>query len=308
MDIQHLKYALEIERSRSISRAAEKLFVSQPFLSKAVRELESELGSEIFNRSSRGVLPTKKGGVFLARAREIVQSVEELERDFREDRAQRMHFEICVPIACYIAQAFVDFVRELPPGDRLRVDYHETNTMSTINHVAERDCNIGIIRYQTSFEDYYLRYLQSRDLVAEPLWSYEYHLVISRNSPLARLEHIEPEMLADYVEISHGDPTIPALSASMMTVMRSRDISPREIVVYERQSQFELLCSMPNTYTWASPTPRSVFEIYPLVQRQCSIPDNTYRDVLIYRKSYRLGPEDRAFVEKVRQTAASLEA
>ena len=64
MDIQQLKYAVEVERCGSISRAAEALFVSQPFLSKAVRELERELGLELFNRSTRGVSPTKRGAEF----------------------------------------------------------------------------------------------------------------------------------------------------------------------------------------------------------------------------------------------------
>ncbi len=306
MDIQHLKYAIEIERSRSISKAAEKLFVSQPFLSKAVKELEKDVGIDIFNRTSRGVVPTKKGEAFLARAREIVESVEELEKGFREERGQSLRFEISVPIACYISQAFVDFVRELPAGDELRVDYRETNTMSTIRHVVERDCNIGIIRYQTNFEDYYLRHLESKDLVVKPIWRFEYHLVMSRESPLAGLENISTEDLKNYIEISHGDPTVPALSASMLTELRSRDGSRREIVVYERQSQFELLCQMPNTYMLASPTPKSVFDTYPLVQRDCFFPDNEYKDVLIYRKGYRLTAEDRLFIEKVNETVEAL--
>ena len=306
MDIQHLKYAIEIERSRSISKAAEKLFVSQPFLSKAVKELEKDVGIDIFNRTSRGVVPTKKGEAFLARAREIVESVEELEKGFREERGRSLRFEISVPIACYISQAFVDFVRELPAGDELRVDYRETNTMSTIRHVAERDCNIGIIRYQTNFEDYYLRHLESKDLVVKPIWRFEYHLVMSRESPLAALENISTDDLKNYIEISHGDPTVPALSASMLTELRSRDSNRREIVVYERQSQFELLCQMPNTYMLASPTPRSVFDTYPLVQRDCFFPDNEYKDVLIYRKGYRLTAEDRLFIEKVNETVESL--
>ena len=157
MDIRHLKYALEIERHRSISKAAEKLYVSQPFLSKAIKELESDIGVDIFNRTSRGVVPTKKGEIFLARAREIISDMEELELSFRETSAEAVSIELSVPIACYISHAFVDFVRALEPGDEIKMDYRETNTMSTIRHVAERDCNIGIIRYQTNFEDYYLR-------------------------------------------------------------------------------------------------------------------------------------------------------
>lgn len=306
MDIRHLKYAIEIERCRSISKAAEKLFVSQPFLSKAIRELESDVGIDIFNRTSRGVVPTKKGEDFLRRAREIVESVEELEQGFRGGRGESLSFEISVPIACYISCAFVEFVKALEGGGEMKVDYRETNTMSTINHVAERDCNIGIIRYQTNFEDYYLRYLESKDLAARTIWKYSYHLVMSRDNPLAAREQLTAADLEGFIEISHGDPTVPALSAGMLTELRRRVSSRREIVVYERQSQFELLCAMPDTYMWASPTPQSVFDTYPLVQRDCDFPDNEYKDVLIYRKGYRLTREDRLFTDKLEEMVESL--
>jgi len=306
MDIQHLKYAVEIERHRSISKAAEKLYVSQPFLSKAIKELESDIGVDIFNRTSRGVVPTKKGEDFLARAKEILADMEELEQSFREQSTEAVHIEISVPIACYISHAFVEFIRELPAGDEVKVDYRETNTMSTIRHVAERDCNIGIIRYQTNFEDYYLRHLESKDLAVKPIWKFNYHLVMSKQSPLAAKENLSTDDLRGLIEISHGDPTVPELSASMLTELRRRVQSRREIVVYERQSQFELLCAMPETYMWASPTPQSVFDTYPLVQKNCDFPDNEYRDVLIYRKGYRLSKTDRLFISKVNEIVEAL--
>ena len=306
MDIQHLKYAVEIERWRSISKAAEKLYVSQPFLSKAIKELEGEIGVDIFNRTSRGVVPTKKGEDFLSRAKEIIAGMEELEQSFREKSAESVRIEISVPIACYISHAFVNFVRDLPDSEDIKVDYHESNTMSTIRHVAERDCNIGIIRYQTNFEDYYLRHLESKDLAVKPIWKFNYHLVMSRENPLAARDSISTEDLRSFIEINHGDPTVPEMSASMLTELRRRVQNRREIVVYERQSQFELLCAMPRTYMWASPTPQAVFDTYPLVQKNCDYPDNEYKDVLIYRKGYRLTKLDRLFISKVQEMVETL--
>ena len=116
MDIQQLKYAVEVERCGSISRAAEALFVSQPFLSKAVRELERELGLELFNRSTRGVSPTKRGAEFLAEAKELISAMDELENSFSPRRRTGYEFELCVPIACYISHAFVRFVKALDAG------------------------------------------------------------------------------------------------------------------------------------------------------------------------------------------------
>ncbi|MBE6913694.1 MAG: LysR family transcriptional regulator [Ruminococcaceae bacterium] len=306
MDIQHLKYAVEVERCRSISKAAEKLFVSQPFLSKAIRELEQDAGLDIFNRTSRGVLPTKKGEAFLAHAKEIIASMEELENEFRPHRTDAYHFEFAVPIACYISQAFVEFMKEVDKNAGIRADYRETNTMSAIAHVADHDCNLGIIRYPTAYEDYFLRYVESKDLLLQPIWEFSFHLVMAKNSPLASKEEITEADLETLIEITHDDPEVPQISPAEMQALRRRTPETREIVVYERQSQFELLCAMPETYMWASPTPQSVMDTYPLTERRCDLPDNRYKDALIYRRGYHLTGGDCLFIEKVNKVVREL--
>lgn len=307
MNFQQLKYAVEVARSHSISKAAESLYVSQPFLSKAIRELEDDIGIDIFNRTTRGVTPTKKGEGFLVHAQALLNHVDEVEALYKVVPKEEYRFEITVPISCYIAQAFVSFMQELSNKPRIKVDYQEANTMTTIERVIEHDSNIGIIRYQEDYEDYFLRYVESKDLIAKPLWRYAYHLIMSKNNPLVNKDHIELKDLDGLIEISHGDPTVPSLPASMLMEMRQKDTSSREIVVYERQSQFELLCEIPETYMWASPTPQSVLERYPLVQKKCELSDNHYKDVLIYRKGYRLSPEDRMFIQKVQEVVTILD-
>lgn len=306
MDIQHLKYAVEVERCKSISRAAEKLYISQPFLSKAIRELEADVGIDIFNRTPRGVVPTKKGEDFLASARDVIAGFDSLEGAYKSKRRDAYRFEITVPIACYISQAFVEFMRELDEVDQLKIDYRETSTLNTIRHVVEHDSSIGIIRYPADYEEHFLRRVESKDLIAKPIWEFEYHLIMSKLSPLARKDTIDIADLEGLIEISHGDPAVPGLPASAAQELKRRSSNSREIVVYERQSQFELLCAIPETYMWASPTPQSVFATYPLVQKDCSIPGNKYKDVFIYRRGYRFTPEDRLFVRKVNEMVSQL--
>ena len=78
MNILHLRYAIEVERTRSISKAAENLFMGQPNLSKAIRELEENLGVTIFKRTSKGIVPTQKGEEFLVYAKRILVQIDEL--------------------------------------------------------------------------------------------------------------------------------------------------------------------------------------------------------------------------------------
>ena len=307
MNLQHLKYAVEVARFQSISRAAEALYLNQPYLSRAIRELEGELGIEIFRRTSRGVIPTEQGEEFLARARGILDHVEEVEDLYKVKRKEILRFQVAVPIACYISQAFVAFARELTGRQMMKADYYETNAMTAIDRVADNQCNLAIIRYQDHFQDYFLRYLDSKDLICTPIWQFEYHLIMSRESPLADREPVTAGDLEPLIEISHGDPAVPTLPVSVMLEMRRKEQSRREIVVYERQSQFELLCDLPETYMWASPTPRRVLEMFPLIQKRCPMPENRYTDALIYRKGYRLAGEELLFLEKVREAVAEFQ-
>ena len=92
-----LRYAIEVERCRSITKAAKQLFVSQPNLSRDIRELEEEIGFSLFTRSSKGVVPTEKGREFLLLARKAVQQFQVLEAFCSHEDKDRLHLEICVP-------------------------------------------------------------------------------------------------------------------------------------------------------------------------------------------------------------------
>ena len=72
MNTLHFKYAVEVEQTRSITQAAENLYMAQPNLSKAIRELEENLGFTVFERTSRGVVPTRRGVEFLKLARGVL--------------------------------------------------------------------------------------------------------------------------------------------------------------------------------------------------------------------------------------------
>ena len=79
MNLQHLKYAVEVEKTGSITQAAENLYMGQPNLSKAIKELEGTLGVILFKRTSKGVLPTAQGKEFLRYAKSILDQVERME-------------------------------------------------------------------------------------------------------------------------------------------------------------------------------------------------------------------------------------
>ena len=76
MTLQQLKYVIEVSRSRSINKAAQNLFISQPSLSNALKELENEIGIIIFMRTNKGIILTPEGSEFLGYARQVVEQAE----------------------------------------------------------------------------------------------------------------------------------------------------------------------------------------------------------------------------------------
>ena len=301
-NILHLKYAVEIEKTGSITKAAENLYMGQPNLSRAIRELEESLGITIFMRSSRGVVPTEQGREFLNYARNILAQIEEMENLYGKSGANRQRFAISVPRASYVAYAFTEFLKELDFNRDVSVNYRETNSVQAIKNVAESVNNLAIIRYQTDYEGNYLKYLRDRGLDFKPLWEFDSLALMSREHPLAAWETITATDLEPYTEIIHGDVSVPALPMAEARELAAINESKKCITIYERGSQFELLCRLPSSFMWVSPMPEDVLQRFGLVQKQCCVEGNRFRDVLICRQDYSLNRKEKLFLEKLQET------
>jgi DNA-binding transcriptional LysR family regulator len=297
MNISHLKYAVEVERTGSITQAAERLFMSQPNLSKAIKDLESTLGMQIFKRTPKGILPTKKGSEFLSYAKNIISQIDEMEAIYRPESQNKQRFSITVPRASYIAHAFTCFINTLDMGKEIDMNFHETNSMAAINDIIDEDYNLGIIRYQLAHKDYFHSALDDKGFERESVLKYQYSALMSNKHPLAVKDKVRYSDLNDYIEITHGDLMIPVAAPKDRQTEPER--SKKRIYIYERGSQFDLLRKVPATYIWVSPMPSELLECYGLVQKQCEDTDEIYEDLLIYSKDYRLSDLDNAFIKQL---------
>lgn len=303
MNTCYLRYAVEIEKTGSITQAAQKLYMAQPNLSKAIKDLEESLGYAIFKRSAGGIRVTERGSEFLYHAHKVLEQMEEIEKIGLRDAAGIRRFKLSIPRGSYIANGFTEFVAALPMTEGIEITVNETNTLKTIENVVNRGYNMGIIRYRKDYEDYFEKYLTNIKLEYETIWEFEYVLVMSECHPLASKSVICGNDLKDYVKITHGDIEMPGNGKD---TREERPQPPGEtnagektIYVYERGSQFDLLTNVPTTYMWVSPLPEKHLSQYHLVQRACKMPNNLYRDVLIYRKDYQLGEYDILFQKKI---------
>lgn len=296
MNTLYLKYALEVERAGSVTLAAQNLYMAQPNLSKALKELEKELGYTIFKRTSVGVKVTEEGAQFLYHAKSIMEQLDAVGRIGTQLNGNKLQYKISIPRGSYIVDGFTAFVSELKLEKGMEITINETNAMGTIVNVADRGYNIGVIRYQTIDEDYYMNCLKSNHLQYETIWEFEYVLVMPENHPLANKQDITIDELKNYTKITHGDIELPH---DKFAEKNKKNQNRNIIYVYERGSQFDLLSNVPDTYMWVSPIPKKILEKNHLIQRKCKAENNLYKDVLIYKEGYRINEYDRRFQKKL---------
>ncbi|MBR1393386.1 MAG: LysR family transcriptional regulator [Ruminococcus sp.] len=306
MNLTHLKYMVEVERHGSITKAAAALYMGQPNLSKAIKELELEFGVPIFKRSAKGVVPTEKGKELLLHAKAILSQVEKMEQLSREDDRSSLEFSLLLPRASYISHAFTLFLNEVDAVEKMNIKFKETNSMSAIDLVADCEYNLGIIRYPVNYEAFFLSAIEEKGLKAREVWTYDYVLLMSAKSPLARAPEIRASVLDDYIEILHGDNIVPNISQTFLKKDAQLGSSRRHIFVYERGSQFDILCTVPNSYMWVSPLPREVLRRYGLVQKPCADLIKRNRDLLIYQGNYRLSQTEKLFIDTLDEVRKSI--
>lgn len=303
MNILHMRYALEVARAGSVNRAAEALLVAQPNLSRAIRELESELGVALFARSSRGMRLTPEGEAFMRRAQEVVSQLDHLEAMYRPGLKRR--FSLCAPRDAVIADAFARFAAACAQ-DAAELVYAEAASQRALEGVLGSAYRLGIVRYAADCDAYYRAAFAERGLACEPLADFEPVTVMSRDCPLAELPRVESADLRALTEAAYAEPD--SLSPRAAEEDLSESVAGRRcagrILVDGRAAAMSLLSRNPDVFMRCAPLPEEELERYALTQRPCAMALPTLRDALIYRRDDALTAPDRRFLDCLREARA----
>lgn len=295
MNLLHVKHALEVAKAGSLGKASEVLLIAAPNISRSIKELEADLGITIFDRTQNGMKLTPDGEEFINFAKEILGQIDAMEKFYKAGAPKKQKFSISVPRACYISEAFARFSRSLTK-EAAEIFYKETNSQRTIRNLLEQDYKLGIIRYAENYDKYFKAMLEEKGFQYELITEFTYSLIMSADNPLAKKENIRYEDLADYIEIAHADPYVPSMPLSKVVKEELPDNVDRRIFIFERASQFDLLSINPETFMWVSLAPSSLLDRYGLVLKRCRDNNKIYKDVLIYKKGYKMTKLDQQFI------------
>lgn len=306
MNTVHLRYIIEVEKTGSISKAAENLYMSQPQLSKAIRELEESVGISIFKRSSKGVVPTTRGADFIMDAKGIIAQLQRMETTYNPKKHEMFTLDVAVSRCEYIAEAFLRFLSYIKNEKKEKITYRETNTMRAIKNVATGENNIGIVKYNANYEQYFIQMLDERDLRHELLWEYDELIAVSKKSPLAKLDVVTEGDLENMAEILFGDNVMHyGRSARSLKDARDKD-NVSHILVYERSGLYSALLGDEHSYVRVTPPPKGSIDENKIAIIPLKSDDSKYRDVLFYRKDYKMNDTDKFFIKMLREVISEL--
>lgn len=197
MTLQQLKYIIRTVECGSITEAARQLFIAQPSLSAAIKEVESEMGITLFARTTKGISLTADGIEFLAYARQIMEQSELLEQRYQGKKRSRQICSISTQHYAFAVNAFVNVLRTLPV-DEYAFTLRETRTHEILEDVKTLRSELGIL-YMSDFNAQVLtKILKESHLLFHPLFEAKPHVFISSRHPLATQAQVTLEELDDY--------------------------------------------------------------------------------------------------------------
>ncbi len=248
MTLQQMKYVLAIAEEGSMNKAAEQLFISQPSLTSSMRELEKEIGIQVFARSSRGVTVTREGADFLMYVRQVYQQYELLTQKYGAGGSAKRRFGVSTQHYSFAVKAFVEMVKNFGTLN-FEFTIRETRTMDVLRDVGGFRSEVGII-YQCDYNRKVIgKMLHDLELEFVPLIDCRAYVYLWKNHPLAGEKSIGLEQLADYpcLVFEQGEGATGFLAEEILT---DNDY-PRIIRSTDRATQLNLMVGL-NGYTLCS--------------------------------------------------------
>lgn len=239
MTLQQLKYAVTVAECGTISAAAEELFISQPSLTAAIRELESEMGVTIFSRTNRGVIVSREGEEFLGYARQILSQAQLLQERFSGREQGEKRFAVSSQHFNFTVLAFSRLVQNFR-GPRYSFHFRETTTYEVLEDVSQLRSEVGILALNEDNERFLRRMFGKLGLEFTELKRVQAELFVSAEHPLAGRRFVTVEDVRPYpcITFEQGEHNGQFFFEGLSAVAAQ---SHKTICVRERATEYQLL-------------------------------------------------------------------
>ncbi len=298
MNLLHMKYAVEVARQGTLSRAAEILHTAQPNISRAMKELESDIGITIFIRTKRGMTLTPEGEEFIGYAREVLSRLDEMEGFYKQGIHPKHRFALIAPSAFYITEAMASLATHLG-GEAFDIAGRDLPIRDTIRAVEIGEAGLGILRYPVDQDAEIKAILEEKGLVCELVAEFVPVVLMHAMHPLASASPASLSSLTPFVEVVDNGaykPTARVECSERSDASVGKDEPTRRIHLSERAASLEVLGRHPEAYLWSDPCAEDVMARYGLIALRPIDLNQAYKDLLIYREGHALTREERLFI------------
>lgn len=197
MTLTQLKYAISLANAKSMNEAAHSLFISQPSLSAAIKDLEEELEIEIFIRTNKGIIMTADGEEFIGYARQVVEQYQLIESKYIEKQNVKKKFSVSMQHYSFAVSAFIELVKQFDM-DEYEFAVHETKTYNVIEDVRNLKSEIGILYVNEFNRKIMNKIFNESNLEFHELLQCGIYVYMWKGHPLARHKEIKLEELQEY--------------------------------------------------------------------------------------------------------------
>ena len=296
MTLQQLKYVVTVAEKGTISEAAKELFISQPSLTNAIKDLENEMQIIIFHRTNKGIVVSNEGDEFLSYARQVLEQANLLEEKFLNVKKQSPRFSVSAQHYSFAVNAFVDVIREFG-GAQYDFTLRETQTYEIIEDISRLKSEIGILYTSSKNEEVITKLIKQYDLEFEELFVAKPHVFISSKHPLAERTVITLEELEEYPYLSfeQGDYNSFYFSEEILsTIDRNKNIKVRD-----RATLFNLAVGL-NGYTVSTGVISKELNGENIIAKPLQV-DEIIRIGTIKQKNMPLSRYGKAYMEALKQ-------
>lgn len=197
MTLTQLKYAIVVAETKSINAAAKSLFISQPSLSSAIKELEEEIQITIYNRTNRGISLTKEGEEFIQYARNVLVQYNVLEAKFVGKEKLKKHFSVTMHHSTFATELFAEIVKEFGM-EEYEYSIYETKTQDVIDNIRKGKSELGILYFSGLNQNLYEKIFSEANLIFYPIAECPVYAYIRKGHPLADRAEVSLEQLEAY--------------------------------------------------------------------------------------------------------------
>ena len=248
MRIQQLQYLEKIVESGSINEAAKALFLSQPSLSNAIKELEQEMDLQLLVRQKSGVSLTNEGREFMIYARQILDQVKLMEAKYKQHTIRKQAFSVSAQHYAFVVHAFVDLIKQVD-AEEYQFTLRETETQNILEDVMSFKSSLGILYLNKFNRQVLTKLFKEKKLKFTPLFKAEPHVFVCRDNPLAQKSSVKLRDLEDYPYLSYeqGQENSFYFAEEILSTLNRK----MHIKVSDRATIFNLMVGL-NGYTISS--------------------------------------------------------